>query len=49
MTPLQFVTAECANHQPNGSCAGVMSLPRSCSATSWAATPIPRPCSGAKA
>lgn len=33
MTPLQFATAECANHQPDGSCAGVMinrdlSMPR---------------------
>lgn len=39
MTPLQFVTAECANHQPDGTCAGVMiapdlSMPR--------ATPRPR-------
>jgi uncharacterized OB-fold protein len=39
MTPLQFVTAECANHQLDGSCAGVMinpdlSMPR--------ATPRPR-------
>ena len=39
MTPLQFVTAECANHQHDGSCAGVMinpdlSMPR--------ATPRPR-------
>lgn len=24
MTPLQFAIAECANHQPDGSCAGVM-------------------------
>ena len=24
MTPLQFAVAECANHQPDGSCAGVM-------------------------
>ena len=27
MTLLQFVTAECANLQPNGSCAGVMINP----------------------
>lgn len=39
MTPLQFVTAECANHQPDGSCAGVMINP---DLSMSRATPRPR-------
>ena len=27
MTPLQFVAAECANHEPDGSCRGIMIAP----------------------
>lgn len=27
MTPLQFITADCANHEPDGSCRGIMIAP----------------------
>ena len=39
MTPLQFAVAECANHQPDGSCAGVM-INRDLSMSR--ASPLPR-------